>query len=324
MATSQDFANFICGPKLHNRYLMYLFRFMAPEWNRLMAGSTHNTIYMPTFEALQILLPPILEQKAIAEALGDADALVDALEQILAKKRDLKQGAMQELLTGKRRLPGFGASGKFKSTDAGVLPADWNARFVRDIATIRTGPFGTLLKASEYSETEGVPLISVGEIREGYLKVTERTPHVSVLVTKRLPQYLLREGDIVFGRKGAVERSALICAEQNGWFLGSDGLGVRTFKDYDSQYISYQVRSAFSRSWLIQNATGSTMPSLNQSILGQLAVPLAATKAEQTAIAAILSDMGAEIAALEQKLAKAQAVKLGMMQQLLTGQIRLV
>jgi type I restriction enzyme S subunit len=102
MATSQDFANYVCGPHLHNHYVVHLFRFMAPEWRRLMAGSTHNSIYMPVFRELQILRPPIDEQKAIAKTLTDADALIESLEHLLAKKRDLKQGAMQELLTGKR------------------------------------------------------------------------------------------------------------------------------------------------------------------------------------------------------------------------------
>jgi type I restriction enzyme S subunit len=107
MATSQDFANYICGPDICNRYLACLFRYMAPEWKRLMAGSTHNTVYMPVFQSLQVLLPPVIEQKTIAEALSNADALIESLEQLLTKKHHLKQGAMQELLTGKKRLPGF-------------------------------------------------------------------------------------------------------------------------------------------------------------------------------------------------------------------------
>jgi len=107
MATSQDFANYVCGPRLHNRYLMHLFRYMAPEWKRLMAGSTHNTIYMPIFERLQVLVPPIEEQRAIAAALDDVDSLLAALNNLLAKKRAMKQGAMQALLTGTVRLPTF-------------------------------------------------------------------------------------------------------------------------------------------------------------------------------------------------------------------------
>ena len=98
----------------------------------------------------------------------------------------------------------------------GVIPEDWAVRSVHEFATIRTGPFGTLLKASEYSAGDGVPLISVGEIRQGFLRITDHTPYVSDTVTRRLPQYVLRKGDIVFGRKGGVDRSALIRSGQEG------------------------------------------------------------------------------------------------------------
>ena len=107
MSTSQDFANYICGPDLDNHYLVYLFRGMGRTWQRLMAGSIHNTIYMPVFKALTIALPPLAEQRAIASALSDIDVLLNGLDGLIAKKRDLKQAAMQKLLTGQMRLPGF-------------------------------------------------------------------------------------------------------------------------------------------------------------------------------------------------------------------------
>jgi len=125
MATSQDFANYVCGPNLCNRYLTHLFRYMAPEWKRLMAGSTHNTVYMPVFQGLQVLLPPVYEQEAIAEALGDTDALIESLEQLLTKKRHLKQGAMQELLSGTKRLLGFSG--------------EWEVHRLGEVADIRSG-----------------------------------------------------------------------------------------------------------------------------------------------------------------------------------------
>jgi type I restriction enzyme, S subunit len=107
MATSQDFAAYICGPRLDNRYLVYLFRSMGRTWQSFMAGSIHNTIYMPVFRSLKIPLPPLPEQCAIAGALTDVDALLRGLDRLIAKKGDLKQAAMQKLLTGQTRLPGF-------------------------------------------------------------------------------------------------------------------------------------------------------------------------------------------------------------------------
>ena len=105
MATSQDFANYVCGPRIHNHFLRHLFLFMQPEWQRLMAGSTFNTIYMPVFESLQVLLPSVVrEQEAIADVLSDMDAEIAMAETKIAKARQLKQGMMQELLTGRTRL----------------------------------------------------------------------------------------------------------------------------------------------------------------------------------------------------------------------------
>ena len=104
MSTSQDFANFVCGARLNNRYLMHVFRHMQPEWKRLMAGSTHQTIYMPVFRDLQVLLPPIEEQCEIAD-------IIDALETRLLSERNripalvtLKSAVMGALLTGEVRV----------------------------------------------------------------------------------------------------------------------------------------------------------------------------------------------------------------------------
>lgn len=95
----------------------------------------------------------------------------------------------------------------YKQTEVGVIPEDWSVSSVQEIGHIRTGPFGTLLKANEYIATDGRPLISVGEVGDGVLRVTDHTPRVPESVVRRLPEYILRFGDIVFGRKGAVCRS---------------------------------------------------------------------------------------------------------------------
>lgn len=104
MATSQDYANFICGPKLYNRYLVHLFRWMQPVWKQLSAGSTHKTVYMPIFKRLQILLPPLAAQREIA-ALADAvDVSRRQLHGEVARLNQLKQGLMAELLSGRKRV----------------------------------------------------------------------------------------------------------------------------------------------------------------------------------------------------------------------------
>jgi type I restriction enzyme S subunit len=193
---------------------------------------------------------------------------------------------------------------------------------VHELALIRTGPFGTLLKASEYSTSDGVPLISVGEIGTGRINVTERTPLVPEAVIRRLPQYLLRHGDIVFGRKGAVERSAIVTEKENGWFLGSDGIRVRLQRECDPFYLAWQFQRSKLQAWLLQNATGTTMASLNQTTLGRVQIPYP-PPTEQRTIATVLSDVDALLNALERLITKKRDLKRAAMQQLLTGKTRL-
>jgi type I restriction enzyme S subunit len=210
----------------------------------------------------------------------------------------------------------------YKQTEVGVIPGDWDLASVSHIATIKTGPFGTLLKASEYSPS-GVPLISVGEIRQGFIRISDSTPRVSPTVTKRLPQYLLKTGDIVFGRKGGVDRSAPIRQEQDGWFLGSDGIMIRADATHDYEYLTFQFLTQRVRSWLLENATGTTMPSLNQRVLGGVQIPVPPLMVEERAIVEVLSDADALIESLEQLLDKKRQIKQGVMQELLTGKKRL-
>ncbi|MGC9972980.1 MAG: restriction endonuclease subunit S [Bryobacteraceae bacterium] len=217
----------------------------------------------------------------------------------------------------------MGLKSGYKQTEAGVIPEDWEVKSVHEVAAIKTGPFGTLLKAAEYSRGDGVPLVSVGEIREGFLRITDRTPRVPESVLRRLPQYVLKTGDIVFGRKGGVERSALIRQQQDGWFLGSDGISIRPSKQCHDEYLALQLQSHGVQEWLVRNALGTTMPSLNQEILGKVTVCLPPAIAEQESIAQALGDADALIESLEQLFAKKRHLKQGTMQELLTGKKRL-
>jgi type I restriction enzyme, S subunit len=160
-------------------------------------------------------------------------------------------------------------------------------------AAYQTGPFGTVLKASEYAK-EGVPLISVGEIREGYLQVHSTTPRIAQTTIDRLPNYILKECDIVFGRKGAIDRNAIINKHQDGWFLGSDGIRLRLFGEHNSTFFSYLLRTPNIRRWLMQNGQGAIMPGLNQKILDRLPLTFPCPKTQQK-IAAVLSALDAKI-----------------------------
>ncbi|OBQ97485.1 restriction endonuclease subunit S [Mesorhizobium sp. AA23] len=106
MATSQDFANFVCSENLNNRYLLHLMRWMQPVWKSLASGSTHQTIYMPTFKALQIVLPTLVDQDTIAEAMDGFVNAIDGYAEELDRLRNMKSSLMSDLLSGRVRVPG--------------------------------------------------------------------------------------------------------------------------------------------------------------------------------------------------------------------------
>jgi type I restriction enzyme, S subunit len=233
------------------------------------------------FETVPIPLPPTkAEQEAIAEALSDADALIESLEQLLVKKRHLKQGAMQELLTGKKRLPGF--SGK------------WEAKRLGDILTICHG------KSQREVEAANGPypiLASGGEIG-------------------RANHFLYDKPSVLIGRKGTIDQPQYMDAP----FWTVDTLF------YSVVHEPHHAKFIFYRFCLIdwnQHNEASGVPSLNARTIEKIVIACPRSD-EQTAIATVLSDMDAELVALETKLTKARQLKQGMMQELLTGRIRLV
>ncbi|MBX3409846.1 MAG: restriction endonuclease subunit S [Phycisphaeraceae bacterium] len=167
------------------------------------------------------------------------------------------------------------------------------AVIARDGGSIQTGPFGTKLKAAEYTP-DGVPVISVGEVGYGLLRVRDETPRVNDSVTSRMPEYLLREGDIVFGRKGAVDRCARVRRDQDGWFLGSDGIRLRLPDTSDSAYVAYWLQRPRHRNWMLQHAAGTTMPSLNEGIIRRIPIGLPPLNV-QRAVAEVLGSLDDKI-----------------------------
>lgn len=271
-------------------------------------SSGQTGVEIPALKAFGLPLPPLSEQRAIAAALSDVDALIDALNQLIAKKRDLKQAAMQELLTGKKRLAGFGG--------------EWDFRPLSAISEIKTGPFGSALHEKDYVQT-GTPIITVEHLGERGV-VHENLPMVSEKDRHRLNAYSLQTNDIVFSRVGSVDRNALIREVEDGWLFSGRLLRIRPNEKFIySPFLSYYFHQEPTKQRIRAVAVGQTMASLNTAILKNIEV-VVPTITEQQAVAEILSSLDAEIAALEQRLDKTRALKQGMMQELLTGRTRLV
>lgn len=269
------------------------------------SGSTAKGIQRARLEQLPIALPLLAEQQAIAEALSDADALIESLSLLLAKKRQIKQGAMQELLTGKKRLPGFNA--------------DWVARRLDQLADIRSG--GTPSTAQEKFWNGDVLWCTPTDITalEGhkYLRDTARklTPlGLRASAAEPIPVY-----SIVMTSRATIGECAINLRPV------TTNQGFKSFVPFDgvdAEFLYYLLQTQ--RTGFISLCGGSTFLEIGKSQLSAYEVFVPTLKDEQAAVAVVLSEMDQEIDLLRAKLNKAKEIKQGMMQALLTGRVRLV
>lgn len=261
---------------------------------------------LTTVQQIRLALPSTLaEQEAIAEALSDADALIESLEQLIAKKRHIKQGAMQELLTGKKRLPGFATKSEYKQTEVGVIPEDWNLRPLGEVVTFLDGKRRPVKDADRAKMRGAIPYYGASGIVDyvnDYLFDEEL-----ILLAEDGENILSRNCRLVFRISG------------KAW-INNHAHVLRPNPDVSIGFLTDYLESLNYERF----NSGTAQPKLNKQTCIGIPVALPPTKAEQEAIATIVNDMDSEVVALEEKLAKARWLKQGMMQELLIGRIRLV
>jgi type I restriction enzyme S subunit len=279
------------------------------------ATGTTSVAAIYTRDLLNVLipLPTKAEQTAIATALSDADALIHKLEELIAKKRKIKQGAMQELLTGKKRLPGFSG--------------EWGEKSLIELADNKKELFddGDWIEA-QYLTEDGIRLIQTGNIGEGVFLEKETKKYISQKSFEILKCKEIREGDILICR--LAEPAGRACVMPN---IGEDkmitAVDVSIFRPLQTMANRQYLVNVFSTNdWFIvvnEKCGGSTRTRIARGALGKIKLFLPSFP-EQTAIAQVLSDMDAEIDQLEQKRDKYRMIKQGMMQELLTGKTRLI
>lgn len=309
MATNQGFANFICHDNLSNVFLAYYLRFIKKQLNDLASGSTFKEITKGTLLNVEIPDIPIQEQRAIAEVLSDVDGLINALDALIAKKRAIKQATMQQLLTGKTRLPGF--SGEWETVKMG------------QIGSIYGGLSGKTKIDFERGNARYVTFLGVLENVILDVRHTER-----VHVGHGESQNTVMKDDLLFNASsetpGDLAIGAVMGEQLNNLYLNSFCFGFRIHDKhkYFPLFLAYFFRGSVGRDIMNALAQGATRYNLSKSQFRALELSIPSGE-EQRAIAAVLSDMDAEIAALEQRRDKTIAIKQGMMQQLLTGKVRL-
>lgn len=259
---------------------------------------------------LPVLVPDPVEQRAIAEALSDVDGLLGGLDRLIAKKRDLKHAAMQQLLTGQTRLPGF--------------HGEWSRLNVAENSTLKARIGWQGLTTAEYLKAGEYYLVTGTDFSDGRIAWA----NCCYVAAQRFIQdrnIQLRTDDILLTKDGTIGKVAFI-EELPGPATLNSGVFVIRPRDeaYVPRYFFYVLTSRIFDEFLTRLQAGSTITHLYQKDFATFSFLAPPTLPEQTSIAEALTDMDTELAALEQRREKTRALKQAMLQELLTGKTRLI
>ena len=247
-------------------------------------------------------LPPLKEQEEIAEALSDADAAIESLDALIAKKRDVKQATMQQLLAGRTRLPGF--------------TADWTEARLGEHASMRSGGTPLTSVASFYGGT--IPWASISDMSASgkYLGATDR--YITEAGLASSPAVVFPEGVLLYAMYASIGECCIsVCPMATSQAI----LGIKCANDLSLEFLYYTMQSK--RAEIARSGQQGTQANLNAQMVREtmfLMPPLM----EQVAIAEALTVIDDELEALTEQVSKLRMVKEGMMQDLLTGKVRLV
>lgn len=308
--------------KVTNDFLFYCYSRM--QW-KTEEGGIVSRLYNANLKSTSFIAPKSLaEQERIAKALSDVDALISTTEKLIQKKKNIKQGAMQNLLTGKKRLPGFAKSSNYKQTEIGLIPEDWEVKNINKECTIKARIGWQGLKSTEYLDSGDYILITGTDFDSGFIN-WKSCSYVTKWRFDQDKNIQIKQGDVLITKDGTIGKVAFLNEIPMQGTLNSGVFVIRPKNPdkMDSVFLSLIFKSFWFDSFLEQITSGSTIVHLYQKDFVKFNFPLP-SKEEQTAIANVLSSMDKEIETLNTKLEKYRNLKTAMMQQLLTGKIRLV
>ncbi|MEH2429014.1 MAG: restriction endonuclease subunit S [Nostoc sp.] len=288
--------------------------------------SANTNINQDALKNLALAFPPtVAEQKAIAQSLSDVDALITECDRLITKKRNNKQGTMEQLLTGKKRLPGFGKVQGYKQTEIGMIPDDWNVLDIADIVENNRVPSGIYKEKTLYGK--GIKIIKLSDVFSLDYFDPAKAKRV-VINGNELLSYRVRVGDIFIAlasvKLEGVGKVMLVTELDEETAYDHNVALIRANEVIDAKFLFYMLKSNLVRREISKLSTQVGTTFLKSSTILKFKLPIPAVKVEQASIATVLSDMDTEIAGLEQKRDKYKAIKQGMMQELLTGKTRLI
>ena len=303
ISTNQGFKSLICKNNVYNEYLYYYIDQLKFKLIEKASGSTFLEISKKDIALIEIILPPLPEQKAIARVLSDVDELIASMEKLIDKKEKIKQGTMQLLLTGKKRLPGF--------------TGEWEVKRLGEVARIVNGGTPRTANSSYWNgNIKWCTPTDITKCKSKYLKNTE----------KKITRKGLDNSSATLLPRGAL----LLCSRATigevriAYDKISTNQGFKSLickNNVYNEYLYYYIDQLKFK--LIEKASGSTFLEISKKDIARIEIILPPLP-EQQAIAQILSDMDAEIESLQKKRDKYKLIKEGMMDKLLTGKVRLI
>ena len=226
------------------------------RFSALAAGAVVKNLNIDLVKGVEVPLPPLPEQKRIAAILDKADAIRRKRQQAIQLADDFLRAVFLDM---------FG--------DPVTNPKGWDIKALKDIAKIQIGPFGTQLHKEDYIE-DGIPLVNPTHIVKGQI-APKNDLTISAKKHAELPEYHLKVGDIVMGRRGEMGRCAVVTEKESGWLCGTGSLFVRPNKSgMFSEYLNKFLSSDAIKSHLESQSLGATMPNLNKTIVGNIQVPV--------------------------------------------------
>ena len=315
VCTSQDFTNLVCR-KHDARFLAYYIQSKMKMMAEKTQGTSIKGVTVEDIAQIEIKLPPREEQTSIAVALSDIDSLISSLQKLIEKKKAIKQGAIQELLTGKKRLPGF--SGEWNEASFAdlfdFLPTNVFTRDqMTDTGTIKNIHYGDIL-------TKYGACLDISNTNVSYLSETVSAKRYS-------ESSYARSGDVIIADTaedttvGKCIELVNVCGKV---LSGQHTMLCRPKVSFAPKFLGYYMNADCFHNQMLPFITGIKVSSISKTNVSALRLKYPSLIEEQQEIAAVFSDMDDETEQLEKELTKYQQIKQGMMQELLTGRIRLV
>jgi type I restriction enzyme S subunit len=298
-------------------FLYYYLSFIQNTWHSYSQPGTQLNLNTDIINIQKLPLPPLPEQKKIAEILSTWDEAIEKLNSYIEAKKKLKKALMQRLLTGKQRIKEFIVREGYKKTELGWIPEDWEVK--------RLGESCELLKDGTHSShidvepSQGLPLLSAKDINNGKIFFSQESRHISEVDFKQIHKsYFLSDGDILLTIVASIGRVAVVENYERNYTIQRSIAVIRLRKQFYNYFYFYFFQCLYFQKELIQRSNASAQAGVYLGELSKIKIPLPPLL-EQKKITEILSKADEEIDLLNQELEKLKTQKKGLMQKLLTG-----